>query len=270
MIRVTFHGVRGSVPVSGADFAAYGGHTTCLEIRTPDVQIIVDAGSGFQNVEIAEASPVIIAFTHFHHDHIQGLAFNGDLLRQDREIFVTSALCGPEILRKNLQNYFHGVYFPIDLIAIKHQLNFVDFDEIPKIFSGILESKTMSLNHPGGCAAYRFGLAGSDVVTLIDNEFEQDQQGKLWDFVAGASLTVWDGMFLEEELPMRRGWGHSSIEDGVAFFAGMQKNIEGSKLAITHHAPSRTDKQLNALAKRLLIHETFLAKESQQIVIEQI
>jgi len=266
VIQVTFHGVRGSVPVSGSDFSAYGGHTTCFEIRTSDIQIIVDAGSGFQNVALAETGPIIIAFTHFHHDHIQGLAFNGDLLRQDREIFVTSALCGSEILKTNLQNYFHGAYFPIDLIAIKHQLNFVDFDEIPKIFSGILDSKTMPLNHPGGCAAYKFGLAGKHVATLFDNEFEKDQQNELQDFVADASLVVWDGMFVEEELPMRRGWGHSSIEDGVDFFTRMRKNSEGSQLAITHHAPSRTDEQLNKLAECLLIPETFFAKENQQVI----
>ena len=45
VIQVTFHGVRGSVPVSGSDFSAYGGHTTCFEIRTSDIQIIVDAGA---------------------------------------------------------------------------------------------------------------------------------------------------------------------------------------------------------------------------------
>lgn len=267
MITVTFHGVRGSVPVSGKDFATFGGHTTCIEISTPDLQIIVDTGSGFQNVKIADTGPVMIAYTHFHQDHIQGLAFNADLLCQNREIFVTSALCCSEILRNNLQNFFHGAYFPIDFIAMMPQLNFVDFDEIPKIFSGILESTSMSLNHPGGCAAYRFGLAGSYVATLFDNEFEQDQQAALQDFAADASLIVWDGMFLEEELATRRGWGHSSVEGGVQFFANTRRNNKSSKLAIMHHAPSRTDQQLNDLAKQLPNSDTFFAKENQQIII---
>ena len=80
-------------------------------------------------------------------------------------------------------------------------------------------------------------------------------------------MIVWDGMFLEEELPMRRGWGHSSIEDGVDFFSSIRKNTEGSKLAIMHHAPSRTDEQLNVLAKRLLTPGTFFAKETQNVII---
>ena len=55
-MQAIFHGVRGSVPVSGQEFASFGGHTTCLEIRTKDVQIIIDTGSGFQNVGIAKTA----------------------------------------------------------------------------------------------------------------------------------------------------------------------------------------------------------------------
>jgi len=34
-----------------------------------------------------------------------------------------------------------------------------------------------------------------------------------------------------------------------------------------HHAPSRTDQQLNDLAKQLPNSDTFFAKENQQIII---
>ena len=266
-MQVTFHGVRGSVPVSGAEFSTYGGHTTCLEIRTPEIQIIVDAGSGFQNVTIADDGPVILVFSHFHHDHIQGLAFNVDLLRQNREIFVTSGLCGPHILKDHLQNYFHGAYFPIDLIGLKHQLHFVEFTEMPRLFRGVLDCHTMPLNHPGGCAAYRFGAGGSHVSTLFDNEFEPDQRTELQDFVADASLVVWDGMFLDEEMPSRRGWGHSSREEGVNFLQQLRGNTGSAKLAITHHAPSRTDQQIDAFADTLLTSGSFFAKENQTLTI---
>ena len=266
-MQATFHGVRGSVPVSGADFSGYGGHTTCFEIRTPEVQVIIDAGSGFQNVSIAEDGPVILVFTHFHHDHIQGLAFNADLLRLNREIFVTSGLCGPGILKEHLQSYFHGAYFPIDLIALKHQLHFVEFNEIPRIFRGILDCQTMPLNHPGGCAAYRFGAGASYVSTLFDNEFESEQQDRLLDFVAESSLVVWDGMFLDEEMPARRGWGHSSIEDGVDFFEKVRDAKGGGKMAITHHAPSRTDDQIEEFAGTLLTPDVFFARENQQLSV---
>ena len=86
--------------------------------------------------------------SHFHHDHIQGLAFNGDLLRQDRDIFVSSALYPADKVKASLQTYFDGVYFPIDLINHKHQMRFVDFDELGGLFSGLMEPHSMPLAHP--------------------------------------------------------------------------------------------------------------------------
>ena len=75
------------------------------------------------------------------------------------------------------------------------------------------------------------------------------------------------GMFLEEELVTRQGWGHSSIEDGMRFFEGVRRNIGGSRLAIMHHAPSRTDRQLNELATQFPNSDMFFATENQQIII---
>ena len=115
-MQAIFHGVRGSVPVSGQEFASFGGHTTCLEIRTKDVQIIIDAGSGFQNVGIAEDGLVIIAFSHFHHDHIQGFAFNKDLLT-GKEISSSHRSLNPSALQKNIQTYFDGAFFQLTLLA---------------------------------------------------------------------------------------------------------------------------------------------------------
>ena len=45
-IRVTFRGVRGSIPVPGPTTVRYGGNTACLELRFGDEDrlIIVDAG----------------------------------------------------------------------------------------------------------------------------------------------------------------------------------------------------------------------------------
>ena len=78
-MEVTFFGVRGSIPVSGEAFAAYGGHTSSYEVLCDDIQIVIDTGSGFQNIKLREDIPVLILFSHFHHDHIQGFTFNNSV-----------------------------------------------------------------------------------------------------------------------------------------------------------------------------------------------
>ena len=53
----------------------------------------------------------------------------------------------------------------------------------------------------------------------------------------------WDGMFTADELQQYQGWGHSSMEQGEAFL----ERSNCKRLAITHHAPYRTDIQLDAM-----------------------
>ena len=59
----------------------------------------------------------------------------------------------------------------------------------------------MPMKHPGGCAAYKIEIGGTQICTLFDNEFEANQLQKLCDFVTGSELVIWDGMFLDEEIP---------------------------------------------------------------------
>ena len=264
-MQITFHGVRGSVPVSGPKFSKYGGHTSCLEVCTDDVQLIIDAGSGFQNVKLLEDRPLLLVFSHFHHDHIQGLAFNPDLLRQKREIFLASALCDAKTLQNNLKNYFHGAYFPIDLIEVKDKFVFCDFEKLTQRSSANLKISSMPMNHPGGCAAYKIEIDGTQICTLFDNEFEANQLQQLCDFVSGSELVIWDGMLLDEEMPARRGWGHSSIEEGLRFFEALGDESAELQLAITHHAPARTDSELDHLQSDMLTDGVFIARENQVV-----
>src|SRR5208282_4161202 len=46
--RVKFWGVRGSIPTPGPATVRYGGNTSCVEVRSGDDIIILDAGSGLR------------------------------------------------------------------------------------------------------------------------------------------------------------------------------------------------------------------------------
>ena len=49
-MKITLHGCRGSIAVSSKEFIKYGGYTSCYELRAGNTQIILDTGTGFQNV----------------------------------------------------------------------------------------------------------------------------------------------------------------------------------------------------------------------------
>jgi len=50
-MRVTFHGVRGSIPTPGPSTVRYGGNTVCVEVRLADGTLVVlDAGTGIREL----------------------------------------------------------------------------------------------------------------------------------------------------------------------------------------------------------------------------
>src|SRR5262245_47316677 len=78
-IRLGFHGVRGSTPCEGAQYARYGGHSSCVAIDAPGHQpIILDLGTGVRALGAqlgAMELHATVLLTHLHWDHVQGLPF---------------------------------------------------------------------------------------------------------------------------------------------------------------------------------------------------
>ena len=82
-MKLKFYGTRGSIPICDAGFQKFGGNTTCLQITFTDTNriAIIDAGTGLRNLGRDlraighKQEQILIAFTHFHWDHIQGFPF---------------------------------------------------------------------------------------------------------------------------------------------------------------------------------------------------
>ena len=246
-MRLSIHGCRGSTATSSRSTQKYGGNTSCFEVSTDNHQIIFDAGSGFQNVELSKTRVSFLLLSHFHHDHVQGLAFNPQLFDPKNEIIISSALCEIEIVKKTIQKYFSSPYFPIDIVSSLSNIKFLPFNAVQKKLEANLSLSSILLNHPGGSTGYKLKQKNTSFVYLCDNEFEEHQRKTLTTFAKNADLLIWDGMFTEKELANKKGWGHSSIEQAIDF------NIETKckKILITHHAPHRSDKELDQIADGL-------------------
>jgi ribonuclease BN (tRNA processing enzyme) len=103
---------------------------------------------------------------------------------------------------------------------------------------------SLDLNHPGGALAYRIQGATGDLVYATDHEFGDPKYDEpLADFAKGAAMIVLDAHFTPEELPLHRGWGHSSWLQCAEFAAA---NGIGS-LYLFHHKPGRSDSALEQI-----------------------
>ena len=246
-MKLKTHGCRGSIPNPSKEMLRYGGNTTCFELNMDDFQVFFDTGSGFQNAVLDNNKQIIIFFSHFHHDHLQGLAFNKYLIKAEKKICICSALVNAGKLKKIIRRYFSGDFFPLDLFDNLDNVTFSNFIDIQTMVSGELKIETIKLNHPGGSYGYSVTRNNKKCVFLCDNEFTTSQADELKMFVEKADLVIWDGMFTEEELQVKTGWGHSSIQQGIDFFS----SLNCGEIIISHHAPYRTDAELDIIEQSL-------------------
>ena len=261
-MKLSIHGCRGSTATSSHATQKYGGNTSCFEVTTDNHQIIFDAGSGFKNIKFLKSRASFLFLSHFHHDHIQGMPFNPELFDPNNEIIISSSLCDIELVKPTIQKYFSPPYFPIDIVSSLSNIKFLPFNVVQEKLEKDISLDSMLLKHPGGSIGYKLIEENSSFIYLCDNEFEEDQRRSLANFSENADLLVWDGMFTHEEIGDKKGWGHSSIEQAIDFNTGANCN----KIVITHHAPSRSDKELDQIAKDL--PELFiLAKDGLEIEV---
>ncbi|MCY4191556.1 MAG: MBL fold metallo-hydrolase, partial [Rhodospirillaceae bacterium] len=76
---IRFHGVRGTIPCPGNEYARYGGNTSCIELRCGGHLFILDAGTGLRQLGIELGAEGLIdtdiLLTHTHIDPMVGMPF---------------------------------------------------------------------------------------------------------------------------------------------------------------------------------------------------
>jgi len=254
------HGVRGSIPTPSHKMLGYGGNTPCVEVKTSDYQLIFDCGSGFSKVDFDNDLQTIVFISHFHHDHIQGLAFNDYKSASDKKIILTSAHSDKKTTFSNLFNYYKLPYFPVSFLDIINKFEFYEFDQVVDNFKD-LNINSIDLNHPGNSKGYSIISDQKKFCYLLDNEFQNNQKSKVIKFCNYSDTVIWDGMYLDSELIDKRGWGHSSVEQGIE----IANSIEVKNFLISHHSPLREDSDIEILKKNISTNKVKFASENEVI-----
>lgn len=278
-IKVTFWGVRGSIPTPGKDFVKYGGNTSCVEVRFGDTILIFDAGTGMRDLGRSMVSEfngdpleVHILISHTHWDHIQGFPFLDLAYMKDNKIKLYGGQ-SVSSLEKLILGQMDREYFPVSLFELAAEIEFVELMDNPFTINDLKIYYT-HLFHPALSLGYRVEYKDKVIVYATDNEIlnDPDLEGynvkNIGNLIKDADILIADCQYTSEEYASKIGWGHSSIEK-VVEIAGKfgVKNVFAF-----HHDPLRTDKEIDAQIRKVRRHaqkplKVYAAREKTSIII---
>ena len=245
-MKVRFWGVRGSTPTPSAENFRYGGNTSCVEVRTPQGEILIfDCGTGLRSLgkqlltEFGHKSiQAYIFLSHYHWDHIQGIPFFEPLYNPENYFYFHSFPGHRCTVREALEEQMSDPYFPVDMSVMEAHRHFYEIQKESLSFRDAV-LKTIPLNHPQGCVGFRVECGGHVVAYATDNEPGSPEHDRnVRKLAEGADVFIYDGQYTPlEYASAKKGWGHSTWREAVNIATESQVR----QLILFHHDPDHND-----------------------------
>ncbi|MCB0154141.1 MAG: MBL fold metallo-hydrolase [Anaerolineae bacterium] len=138
-----------------------GGNTTCLEIRSGEQLLIIDAGSGLRPLGLELMRQAFgrgqgqadMLFTHTHWDHVQGFPFFTPAFIPGNRFTIYSPFAD---LAERLTRQQHEHFFPVPRDYMGATIEFKEIAPESWHQIGNFRICPLRLSHPGVTYGYRF------------------------------------------------------------------------------------------------------------------
>lgn len=230
---------------------SYGSNTPCVQVENLEREyLLFDAGSGLRDFSyslvkqgrVKEKATFHIILSHLHWDHIQGFPFFAPAFIPGNRIFIHTY---HEAAEKAFRQQMRAPCFPVDFDALAADIEFVVRKPCDSFQIGDFQITAIEQNHPGISYGYRLVRDGKILVYSTDSEHKQEAFEKDYrfvDFFRDADLLIFDAQYTMADATFTKAnWGHSSNVMGVELAA----RAKAKRLAIFHHEPTATDKELD-------------------------
>jgi ribonuclease BN (tRNA processing enzyme) len=247
-VKLVLLGVRGSTPAPGAPFVRYGGHTSCVAVLGAGDAVpalVLDAGTGLRDLPgLMAARPFhgTVVLSHLHWDHVQGLPFCPSVDHPAARVELVLPSSGSP--RRTLARGMSPPHFPIGPDGLLGAWRFRSAlsRAVP---AGPAVVSVAPVPHKGGTTlGIRVDLDGAAVAYLPDHLPDRRADRAAEALIRGVDVLLHDGQFLDRERDRARDYGHATIGEALR----LADRCAVGRLVLTHHAPHRTDDDLDALA----------------------
>ncbi len=260
-MKLTFWGVRGSVPAPGPEMNRYGGNTSCVELRTAKGELfIVDSGTGvialgrklMAGAFGRGAGEARVFLSHAHWDHIQGFPFFPPIFVPGNKFTVYGPGRSPSMLEGILEGQMNPHFSPlytmknlgasIDVVAVDGAAKEPGFE-----CGGVQVSARLNPHGATTALAYRFEEDGRSLVYASDAGYpEGGPSDEVCALYRGADVLIHDCTYSPEDRAERIARGFSSIAEAAraAATAGVKR------LVMFHYDQDYSDDFVDALAER--------------------
>lgn len=278
-MQITFCGVRGSTPASGAEFIRTGGQTSCVAVAENGAQptLVLDAGTGLRRLsKQMDGAPFdgTILVSHLHWDHTHGIPFfrAGDDDAARVRLMIPAQQEDPAAL---LARILSPPHFPVRLEELNGNWS---VEAIEEGTHSIQNFTVLALEIPHKASrtfGYRVSDGKSAIAYLPDHMPTSlgagpDGLGEYHDaamaLAKDVDLLIHDSQYTAEELPARAHFGHSAAEYVVA----LAERAGARGVALFHHDPDRTDDQVDeiaALVSKNATCEVMVAREGASLTL---
>ena len=258
-MKITILGARGSIPIEGEEFLEFGGMTSCVLVETETEALFIDAGTGLLNAPKIGDKHISILLTHPHLDHLSGLPFFPYLTENNRIIDFFAGSHSGFKAKEMLDRLFSPPFWPCKISDYPAAFKCHELKLPLKI--GDINVEAIKSNHPGDSYIYKLTSEGKSFVYATDYEYEEEKADELIEFARGVDLLFFDAQYTDEEYSRKKGYGHSTISQGLEIF----KKTHAKEMRFVHHNPAYNDKLLREFEANIKETNVSIARKNEVI-----
>jgi len=272
-MKVVIYGCKGSIPLFTPG-AKYGGNTSCMTVESGGQLLVIDAGSGLVFMQnefrkknsgsLGDLPPFHILLSHLHFDHICGLSVFEHTYRDAGMKIYTKKRSDLEI-KEAIFGAFSPPYWPVDVGQCAKATCVEIKPDIPFIIGPFTITPFVAV-HSDDTLSFRITDGKKTMVHLLDSEtvdMSPKEQAILLKYCTDADLVVFDACYSTNDYTKHRGWGHSTVEEGVK----RAKEWNCKKMIFSHFSQKYSDEELDSWTEFFEDERFILAHDGLELVI---